>query len=743
MSQGGGMSKKVGLKTFTKPEFLSKFQKEYLIEFLNRFDGFLNNHNINPEIEGNLIQAVGNAIHKSVNSENGLERASDIINALQDITEMSNHHAYFKFISEAKTKKLTLPKGLEDSQLSVENCALYFWLHYKDFFIDIYAKNRIKNYQSFLYFVGAENKEREFPLINDDIIKDCQQALNPWLIDNGQVENPTIYHFIHGDRLTIIIKYGMPLVRDTSIDKDGKENGIFFNPPQSDILIYHRKYDEISLNTPNIKEQDATYLSIIGEHIFGNKSYFQNKKEFSLQPLADLTIEKNFVSATIKKTRLIEITYDYGYEREIRQSSHLMPTLVKKNKKDTNAKPYQIISAKFNLTLNTKGNPKRVVTILNGNKAKMDRSDDGLLIEDWIREHGFLKTVDNKKGVIFWDKVMSLNMHNTSRAYLLHSFTEEEVEQYFVASETEIDEYPCDNRQSGCSRERRAIADGDIFVCKQTSQECKTLSEYDYRDLLMCEINFQALADKIREEWSNSIISSDYKVISEDKNLYRIGFYTPKGDISFPVYFHIPFYDGAYQEALEMLLSEDDGYIFLMPSIDYVSHETLEDKKRNKKSIIVGLNRYTAEAKFKDFNELHEKELNPISINFPTPPGVEWGSITIKFIDGHTVSISCKVNNTDKITNIYNYTQMGMNNKKDGNYKQSWAFLQILAEERGAITWDSPKAGKNIKKDKQALKDTLQAFFCITQTEPIIEFKDNKGRSAYKALFNIYPESES
>jgi hypothetical protein len=116
---------------------------------------------------------------------------------------------------------------------------------------------------------------------------------------------------------------------------------------------------------------------------------------------------------------------------------------------------------------------------------------------------------------------------------------------------------------------------------------------------------------------------------------------------------------------------------------------------------------------------------------FPTPEGINWEQITIKFIDGHTVSVSA-----GDVKKVCNYTQMEMVNRKNADFTKQWELLLSFAKSRGEIGWRSSHADAKVKKQKQVLSKRLRAFFRLDD-DPI---EWVKGEKVYRCRFRILPE---
>ena len=119
---------------------------------------------------------------------------------------------------------------------------------------------------------------------------------------------------------------------------------------------------------------------------------------------------------------------------------------------------------------------------------------------------------------------------------------------------------------------------------------------------------------------------------------------------------------------------------------------------------------------------------------FSTPTNAEWTDVQIRFLDGHKVSVRVKENR-----GVFNYTQMGMANERNGEPTYQWDLLRSLADERGILTWESEHADRKLKKRKQLLGDKLKAFFGL-DGDPFNLTKDRKG---WKSRFMISPEDGS
>ena len=95
---------------------------------------------------------------------------------------------------------------------------------------------------------------------------------------------------------------------------------------------------------------------------------------------------------------------------------------------------------------------------------------------------------------------------------------------------------------------------------------------------------------------------------------------------------------------------------------------------------------------------------------FPTPSGTSWQDITIRFLDGHTISVTM-----GHASVRYNFAELGMKDSRDGNPNTQWKLLSILAENGGRLSWQESAAGPKRKKQVELLARRLQDFFGIEE----------------------------
>jgi len=107
--------------------------------------------------------------------------------------------------------------------------------------------------------------------------------------------------------------------------------------------------------------------------------------------------------------------------------------------------------------------------------------------------------------------------------------------------------------------------------------------------------------------------------------------------------------------------------------------------------------------------------------HFETPAGTKWPDISIRFLDGHTVSIGI-----DSRTERRTFAEMNMKDGRNGNPTEQWKLLELLAQNGGRLSWTNSKASSKFKKRVELLAHHLQHYFNISES-PFHDYQKVSG----------------
>ena len=226
----------------------------------------------------------------------------------------------------------------------------------------------------------------------------------------------------------------------------------------------------------------------------------------------------------------------------------------------------------------------------------------------------------------------------------------------------------------------------------------------------------------------------------------RIGVYSPYAGFRFPVYLTIQLEPDDFHHVVSGLVSRPHKpFVLLAPTRNHCAGRT-EELLTDRKSAFVSLEEnielagYPRLCLLRPFDDilssfqaanLPAPDGGGAMAFFPTPPDANWSDVSIRFVDGHTVSIKVKSEQR-----VFNYTQMGMASQKDTEPTVQWDLLGKFAEEYGLLDWNSRHADPRNQKRRENLARNLRSFFRI-EGDPFRLTDDGKG---WQARFRISPD---
>ncbi len=222
-----------------------------------------------------------------------------------------------------------------------------------------------------------------------------------------------------------------------------------------------------------------------------------------------------------------------------------------------------------------------------------------------------------------------------------------------------------------------------------------------------------------------------------------VGIHEPLAGYSFPAYLTVPLEGRSLLKTICTIISVDDRpFILFAPTGRRLHPEGLAILEKKNACFIALANSLVlddsgqweatdaARLAIQRFNERHvpTPETGDGVVFFPTPAGVTWADLSIRFVDGHSVTVR-----VGAAGGKYHYAQMGMADGRNTRPTKQWELLQALARNHGVLTWKSPDAGRKNKKRRELLARDLKAFFRLGG-EPIVATDDGKGWQTIFAL---------
>lgn len=303
--------------------------------------------------------------------------------------------------------------------------------------------------------------------------------------------------------------------------------------------------------------------------------------------------------------------------------------------------------------------------------------------------------------------------------------------------------YPCSSPGGvGCSRGIVDHGNGKIVaVCGDQPKRCDRLI-LTKQDIAVHELDTRKLCTAISAVFG---VDPAFEEIAGFQQTYRIGDYHPLAGKRFPLFLSIPTDSASLRDAATRLCATAaTAFILVVPTARFsdLAVTDLLGKRQARLAMLVdvfeddgGGNLVATEAANSLLAEFREDVVptqgGPTVERFPTPSDAQWSDVAIQFVDGHTVSIRCKSK-----SGTFNYTQMGMVDRRNGNPDVQWQFLSDLADGRGSMSSISGLADRKNVKRKQTLNERLGVFFGI-EGEAVTWEAD---ASEYRCRFQLLPD---
>ncbi|WP_345318300.1 hypothetical protein, partial [Novipirellula rosea] len=231
---------------------------------------------------------------------------------------------------------------------------------------------------------------------------------------------------------------------------------------------------------------------------------------------------------------------------------------------------------------------------------------------------------------------------------------------------------------------------------------------------------------------------------SHDGAALHIGTDRPMAGIAFPVYLqHLRFADAM----LHAIDSCDGPFIFFRWKTEPIDERTRRWLER-RSALLLTINEIaamndrgefdiaeSAKVQVDSFRKMHLPNIDAgkPGVRFATPAGSRWSQVAIRFKDDDCVQVTI-----GDASQIYNFTQMGLVDARNGRPTKQWELLRMMAAQRGIYTWHSPGACRKNKKRREVLSKQLREFFGI-DGDPIELTDDKKG---YRTVFKLLPQGE-
>ncbi|MBF0629222.1 MAG: hypothetical protein HQL91_13480 [Magnetococcales bacterium] len=322
----------------------------------------------------------------------GDDAPKDLLESLYVIHEMANQDGMDRLLEAAKGQGILIDFAPDSSPADI---AVQVFLKDRELIERQHANVFINRARSFLYFQGHAGWRGKFVLPATSALRSLESEMDDWFEERKRGRGCRVFLLDHGRKVNLVVRHGLPFRREGAVEQDGQSGAVYFRPESHDVLVYDRNRDELCIKAGS-KAERAMYLALIGKHLFGDEAHFPGDEKYTLEPLrTDMTA--SLVCSDIDGLawiKLLEIGIHWGGahgEMEIRRAQDLLAAFQQRGY--LLPRTARLFLAKFQVKFSASKNP-RTVTIRPANQAMYTRDDDSLLLEEWMKRRGFIRTAE-------------------------------------------------------------------------------------------------------------------------------------------------------------------------------------------------------------------------------------------------------------------------------------------------------------------------------------------------------------
>jgi len=373
------------LRSFAEADQLKRFQPDSLIRLLDPHRLFFDMKGFAlPATEGDEIDYLGLA---GILAQPDEDMPSELVEALHVVGNFSSDDQFEELLELADQAGLPV-----ESEVTAPDLAARIYLS------DPRVLERKQREALFEKRKTFESYRAANPGVLLDIVElptdlsSLEEDLNQYFQSKKRGNGCQIIRKDSPGEVRFLVQHGQTCRREPS-RKGGQSASTFFRPEKTDVVILDVVHNEMRINAStlaDLRELRTTF----GCRLFGDPNRFVFAEKYTLDPLkldGPAALQCRDVEG-IESIRLREVEYSWegAFEHtETHRAEDLFKALAIVGR-EVEQKP-QLRKAVFKIKLDGEKRP-RSVTIRAGNKAGYNRGEEAMVIEDWLRARGFVRS---------------------------------------------------------------------------------------------------------------------------------------------------------------------------------------------------------------------------------------------------------------------------------------------------------------------------------------------------------------
>ena len=370
------------LKSFSQPDQLKRFQPENLLRLVEPHRLFFEMKGLQfpgPDAELDLPILAG------ILAEPDEEMPSDLVEALHLVEHLGTAEYYDDLL------QLAAANGIDpDAEATPADIAAQVWLKNPQALERKDREGLFQQRKNFESFRAADSVAAiDVDTIPDDL-GPLEEALGQYFEERKRGVGCRVIRKDSPGEVRYLVEHGQPCKREPS-RKGALSTSTFFRPEKTDVVIVHAEQKELRINA-SCKPDLRKYREMFGLHLFGDAERFVYVEKYTLEPLraqGEAALRARDVEG-IESVRLTQLELDWGgaFDSVERHSAtDLFKAFAMRQAKIP--KDPIIRKAVFKVKVSGEKRP-RTVSITAGNRSGYQRSEECMLVEQWLWARGFI-----------------------------------------------------------------------------------------------------------------------------------------------------------------------------------------------------------------------------------------------------------------------------------------------------------------------------------------------------------------
>lgn len=280
---------------------------------------------------------------------------------------------------------------------------LWDWPNNRSLLEESHARARIHARSSYVYFPPVRDVRSQFKSPTSAGLAKLREELTAYFVAEGLGKGSNIVRFEFEKEIWFLIRYPGRLKRQVKIDDDGAAASVSFKPAEYDVVVYHKVYGDLRMNTKRIRDR-RKYRIAFGHALLACENLFApDARVITLEPLKGQCLGLFHCGDIEGLAEIAPVEVEFSELDEkgriVRWAALNDTTLLTFNRLGDLLLPADtdtVRCAKFRYRFRNR--PKYdVLTVHQGDSMTFERDGDSAVLEEWLRSRKFFNSTMEKR----------------------------------------------------------------------------------------------------------------------------------------------------------------------------------------------------------------------------------------------------------------------------------------------------------------------------------------------------------